>query len=72
MTNLTLAVPEILHKRLSEHPEMKWSEVARQAFEKKLEEFELEEKIIKRIKLTEKDAEVIGNKLKSDIRKRFE
>jgi len=71
MTNLTLAVPEILHKRLSEHPEMKWSEVARQAFEKKLEEFELEEKIIRRIKLTEKDAEDIGNKLKSDIRKRF-
>ena len=71
MTNLTLAVPEILHKRLSEHPEMKWSEVARQAFEKKLEEFELEEKLIRRIKLTEKDAEDIGNKLKSDIRKRF-
>lgn len=32
----------------------------------------LEEKIIKKIKLTEKDAEDIGDKLKSEIRKRFE
>ena len=72
MVNLTLAVPEILHRRLSEHPEMKWSEVARQAFEKRLEELELEEKIIQKIKLTEKDVEDIGDKLKSEIRKRFE
>ncbi len=72
MVNITLAVPEILHRRLSEHPEMKWSEIARQSFEKKLEELELEEKIIKKIKLTEKDAEDIGDKLKSEIRKRFE
>ncbi len=51
---------------------MKWSEIARQSFEKKLEELGLEEKIIKKIKFTEKDAEDIGNKLKSEIRKRLD
>ncbi len=33
---------------------------------------QVEEKIIKKIRLTEKDAEDIGDKLKSRIRKRFE
>lgn len=32
----------------------------------------IEEKVIKKIKLTEKNAEYIGDKLKSEIRKRFE
>lgn len=71
MVNITLAVPEQLHKRLGKHPELKWSEIARQAFEKKLKEIELEERILAKSKLTEKAAESIGHKVKSEIRKRF-
>jgi len=32
---MTLSVPEELHQKMMQHPEFKWSEIARQAFEKK-------------------------------------
>jgi len=71
MTNMTLAVPEELHKRMKLHTELKWSDVARQAFERKLEEVEFMQKVLKNSKLTEADAERIGHKIKAGIRKRL-
>lgn len=71
MANMTLSVPEELHQRMKQHTELKWSDVARQAFEKKLKEIELADKLLSKSKLTEEDAERIGHKLKSEIRKRF-
>lgn len=41
MVNITLAVPEDLYKKMKFHSEFKWSEVARQAIEKKIREQEL-------------------------------
>jgi hypothetical protein len=46
MGNLTLSVPDELHERMRKHPEIKWSEVARQAFEEKVEKLEAEPKVI--------------------------
>ena len=71
MANMTLSVPEELHQRMRQHTELKWSDVARQAFEKKLKEIELADKLLSKSKLTEEDAERIGHKLKSEVRKRF-
>ncbi len=71
MANMTLSVPEGLHQRMRQHTELKWSDVARQAFEKKLSELELADKLLSRSGLTEEDAERIGHKLKSEARKRF-
>ena len=71
MVNVTLAIPDELHNRLSRHPELKWSEIARRAFENKLKEVELEERILAKSKLTERDAELIGHKIKAEMRKRF-
>jgi hypothetical protein len=68
---MTLSVPEELHKRMKEHTELKWSDIARQAFEKKLREIELANKLLSKSELTEEDAERIGHKIKSKIRKRF-
>ena len=56
---------------MKQYTELKWSEIARQAFEKKLVEVELMKKLLNKSKLSEKDAERIGNKIKGDIRKRF-
>ena len=39
MTNMTLAIPEDLHSIMKKHSDVKWSEVARQAIEKKAREF---------------------------------
>jgi len=35
MVNMTMAIPEQLHKVMKKHAEIKWTEVARQAIEKK-------------------------------------
>lgn len=71
MVNVTLAIPDELNHRLRKHPELKWSEIARMAFERKLKEVELEHRILSKSKLTEKDAEVLGHKIKAEMRKRF-
>lgn len=44
MVNMTMAIPEQLHKVMKRHAEIKWTEVARQAIEKKARELE-EEKV---------------------------
>ena len=41
MANMTLSIPDGLYKRMSEHPEYKWSEVARKAIQQKLDEAEM-------------------------------
>jgi rhamnose utilization protein RhaD (predicted bifunctional aldolase and dehydrogenase) len=71
MGNITLSVPEDLLRRMRQHTELKWSEVARQAFERRLKEIELAEKLLSRSRLTEKDAERIGHRVKAKVRKRF-
>ncbi len=42
MVNMTMAIPEQLHKVMKKHAEIKWTEVARQAIEKKAREIEKE------------------------------
>lgn len=44
MVNMTLAIPEPLHKIMKKHPEIKWTEVARQAVAQKAKIAEAEEK----------------------------
>jgi len=68
---MTLSVPEILHKEMLKHSEIKWSNVARQAFEKRVKELHWIDKVLDKSELTEEDAERIGHKLKHEMRKRF-
>ena len=71
MPNMTLSIPEELHKKMKRHTELRWSDIARQAFEKKLNEVELLQKVLDRSELTEEDAERIGHQVKSRVNKRF-
>jgi len=71
MGNITLSIPEELHRKMRKHTELKWSDIARQAFEKKLREIELAERLLAKSELTEEDAERIGHEVKANIRKRF-
>ncbi len=71
MPNMTLSIPEELHKKMKRHTELKWSDVARQAFEKKVDEVEFMEKVLSKSKLEERDSERIGNEIKSKMNKRF-
>ena len=70
MGNMTLAVPEDLHKIMDRHRDVKWTEVARHAMWEKARKLELMDKLLTKSKLTEQDAEQIGNKIKHRIAKR--
>jgi len=72
MGNMTLAIPDELQERMSKHKEIRWSSIARETFEERLRELELMDKILKGSRLSEADAEEIGNGIKAEIRKRFE
>ncbi|MDO8634535.1 MAG: hypothetical protein Q7K34_04560 [archaeon] len=71
MGNMTLAVEDKIQKRMERHTEIKWSQVARDAFEEKLNELEWMDDLLKNSKLEEKDAEEIGEHIKSKIWSRF-
>lgn len=67
MTNMTLAIPEELHRVIRKHSEIKWSEVARQALWAHAEKLEVLDKILTKSKLTEKDALSLGRKINEGI-----
>lgn len=72
MTNMTLSIPNELYKELKKHKELKWSEVAREAIVRKLEELKLVDQLLGKSTLTERDAERIGHGIKGRMRSRFE
>ncbi len=70
MANMTLSVPEDLRDFMKRHPEINWSEVARQAFKEKASALEILDKLALKSKLSEKDALEIGRKIKKSMWKR--
>jgi hypothetical protein len=71
MVNITLTVPEEMYKEMKKHRELKWSDIARQAFRRKLKERKRVDELLSKSELTEDDAEIIGHKIKHEIRKRL-
>ncbi len=69
--NMTLAIPEGLKRKMQRHPEVRWSAIARETFERKAEELEFMDSILKDSRLTEQDAEEIGHNIKAEISRRF-
>lgn len=70
MPNITLSIPDELHKIVKQHPEIKWSEVARQAMWSYAQKLKIVDEITSKNTLTEMDAEEIGNMIKKGIAKR--
>ncbi len=71
MVNMTLSIPDDLYAAMRKHSEIKWSEVARKAFERQVKALDVMDDLLSKSELTEKDAERIGHQIKSGIRKRF-
>ena len=71
MVNITLAIPEELHRIMKEHAEIKWSEVARQAIWEYARKLQLLNQITAKSKLTEKDARELGETIKKGIIERY-
>lgn len=72
MANMTLAIPDGLKKKMAKHKDIRWSNIAREVFEERINELELMNQILKNSEMREEDAETIGHKIKAEIRKRFE
>lgn len=71
MANITLFVPENVHKEMKQFSEIRWSEVARRAIIERLETMKMAEKLASKSKLTEKDVEEFSRKLKRNATKKF-
>lgn len=72
MPNVTLAVPEELHKIMRSHPEIKWSEIARQAMKEYALRIQILDDITAKSNFKEKDALELGEDLKRDLALRYD
>ena len=71
MTNITLSIPEELHKKMKKFSDIKWSEVARKALEQRINDLEIMNKIASKSKLTSNDAEELAKKIKKSATIKF-
>ena len=70
MANMTLSIPDELHKKMKKMSDIRWSEIARRAIEERINDLEVMNKIASKSKLTKKDVEEISSKIKRGIAKR--
>lgn len=71
MTNITLSIPEGIHKEMRRFSEVRWSEVARKAIIEKLDTLRLAESLAKKSRLTKQDVADFSSRLKKLAGKRF-
>lgn len=72
MPNMTIRVPDDLKSAIDAHPEINWSEVARQAMWRYVHKLEVAEEIASESELTESDAVELSEDLKRDIAKHYQ
>lgn len=70
MTNLTLSVPDDLYAEMKKHPEIRWSEVARQALARKLDDLRRLDALLRDSKLTEQDVDEVTKSVKEAVWKK--
>ena len=71
MVNMTLSIPEELHKKMKQISDVRWSEVARRAIEERINDLEVMNKIASKSKLTKKDVDELSKKIKRSATKKF-
>lgn len=69
--NMTIRVPDDLKQSLDEHPEINWSEVARQSMREYIYRLEVAEDIASRSELSEDDAGALSEDVKHEIAERY-
>ncbi len=70
MPSITVNVDDELKERMENHPEINWSEVTRQAIQKKIETLEVMDGLTSESDLTESDVQEIADKINESGRKR--
>jgi len=69
MVNVTISVPSELKVLIDRHPEINWSEVARQAWKQKAEQLELLNSLTSGSKASDSDIMEISRKIKAGMAK---
>jgi predicted CopG family antitoxin len=70
MPTITVNVDDDLKERMEKHPEINWSEVTRQAIQKKIEALEVMDELTSESDLTESDVQEIADKINESGRER--
>ncbi|QBI90051.1 uncharacterized protein ChaoS9_230 [Halobacterium phage ChaoS9] len=60
MPNVTVSVDDSLKDQMDDHPEINWSEVARQAIREKIRDLEVMEQLVEGSELTEEDVDELA------------
>jgi len=63
MVSVTLAIPKEMKEEMDQHPEMNWSEIARQAFKEKIVDMNFLKEFKKNSTLTKKEANKLGKNI---------
>jgi len=75
MANMTLSVPDDFKKKMDKFSWLNWSDIARDAFAKRMKQLELLERLendFSKSELSDKDCIELGRKLREDIWKKYE
>jgi hypothetical protein len=67
MPNMTLALDDATMREIRAHPEIRWTEVARQAFKLKIQELHALDLAFANSKLTDTDVEELAEKVRRDM-----
>jgi hypothetical protein len=69
--NITLSVPEDLHRRMRRHPEVQWSEVVRRVIAAKIRDLEAMNRLTAKSLLTQDDVDELDHVLKAALLRRY-
>ena len=72
MPTITVNVDDDLKERMEKHPEINWSEVTRQAIQKKIETLDVMDELMSKSDLTESDVAEIADRINESARQRVE
>jgi len=64
---MTLSIPNKIHEEMKKYSEIRWSEVARQAIVKKLNDLKILEEILEKSTLKEEDIDKIDHIIKAGL-----
>lgn len=69
MPNVTISVDDSLKAQMDDHPEINWSEVARQAIREKIHDLEVMEQLVEGSELTQEDVEELADQIDRAVTK---
>ena len=64
MPNMTLSLPDELHREMRRHKDIRWAEIARRALAREVERLHIYDRLLAKSHLTAEDAVQIGRRIR--------